>query len=86
MEPSMTPKKNSPAEPVPVEQLSYEAALSELETLVFDLESDEHALADALAMFERGQALAKHCAQLLEDAELKIQELSGEELTDLDLS
>lgn len=82
----MTPKKNSPAEPVPVEQLSYEAALSELETLVFDLESDEHALADALAMFERGQALAKHCAQLLEDAELKIQELSGEELTDLDLS
>jgi exodeoxyribonuclease VII small subunit len=37
-------------------------------------------------MFERGQALTQHCAQLLEDAELKIQELSGEELVDFDPS
>ncbi len=82
----MNPPKSAPGELVPVEQLSYEAALSELETLVLDLESDEHALEDALAMFERGQALAQHCAQLLENAELKIQELSGEELTDFDPS
>ena len=82
----MNPPKPSPKKLVPVEQLSYEAALSELETLVIDLESDEHALADALAMFERGQALAQHCAQLLENADLKIQELSGEELVDFDPS
>lgn len=82
----MNPPKSTPGELVPVEQLSYEAALSELEALVLDLESDEHALEDALAMFERGQALAHHCAQLLENAELKIQELSGEELTDFDPS
>lgn len=82
----MNPPKKTPKELTPVEQLSYEAALSELETLVLDLESDEHALADALAMFERGQALARYCAQLLENAELKIQELSGEELLDFDPS
>lgn len=82
----MNPPKSAPGELVPVEQLSYEAALSELEALVLDLESDEHALEDALAMFERGQALAHYCAQLLENAELKIQELSGEELTDFDPS
>ena len=82
----MNPPKSTPGELVPVEKLSYEAALSELEALVLDLESDEHALEDALAMFERGQALAHHCAQLLENAELKIQELSGEELTDFDPS
>ena len=82
----MNPPKKTPKELTPVEQLCYEAALSELETLVLDLESDEHALADALAMFERGQALARHCAQLLENAELKIQELSGEELLDFDPS
>ncbi len=82
----MNPPKSAPGELVPVEQLSYEAALSELEALVLNLESDEHALEDALAMFERGQALAQHCAQLLENAELKIQELSGEELTDFDPS
>jgi len=86
MESSMNPPKPSLEESVPVEQLSYEAALNELETLVIDLESDEHALADALAMFERGQALAQHCALLLENAELKIQELSGEELVDFDPS
>ena len=82
----MNPPKSAPGELVPVEQLSYEAALSELEALVLDLESDEHALEDALAMFERGQALAHYCAQLLENAELKIQDLSGEELTDFDPS
>jgi exodeoxyribonuclease VII small subunit len=82
----MNPPKSSPAETVPVEKLSYEAALSELEALVLNLESDEHALADALAMFERGQALTRHCAQLLEDAQIKIQELSGEELVEFDPS
>jgi len=82
----MNPPKSTPGELVPVEKLSYEAALSELEALVLDLESDEHALEDALAMFERGQALAHYCAQLLENAELKIQDLSGEELTDFDPS
>jgi exodeoxyribonuclease VII small subunit len=82
----MNPPKSTPGELVPVEKLSYEAALSELEALVLDLESDEHALEDALAMFERGQVLIQHCAQLLENAELKIQELSGEELTDFNPS
>ena len=82
----MNPPKSPADEKIPLEQLSYEAALTELEQLVLDLESDEHALADALAMFERGQALAQHCVRLLENADLKIQELSGEELTDFDLS
>ncbi|HUV27344.1 MAG: exodeoxyribonuclease VII small subunit [Anaerolineales bacterium] len=82
----MNPPKPSPEELVPVEQLSYEQALSELEAIVLDLESDQHALEEALAIFERGQALAQHCSQLLEQAELKIQELSGEELLDFDPS
>jgi exodeoxyribonuclease VII small subunit len=82
----MNPPNPSPEELVPVEQLSYEQALSELEAIVLDLESDQHALEEALAIFERGQALAQHCSQLLEQAELKIQELSGEELLDFDPS
>jgi len=82
----MNPPNPSPEELVPVEQLSYEQALSELEAIVLDLESDQHALEEALAIFERGQALAQHCSQLFEQAELKIQELSGEELLDFDPS
>ncbi|MFW5713823.1 MAG: exodeoxyribonuclease VII small subunit [Brevefilum sp.] len=35
-------------------------------------------LEKALQRFERGQALAKRCGQLLEEAELKVQQLSME--------
>ena len=64
----------------PVEKLSYEEALAELEAIVRALESDEHTLEQALALFERGQALLKHCAALLDQAELQVQQLLGDEL------
>ncbi len=64
----------------PVEELSYEQAFAELEALVGDLESEEGTLAEAIANFERGQTLAKRCAELLDNAELKVQQLSGDEI------
>ena len=67
----------------PVEELTYEQALAELESIVAALESGDHALESALAYYERGQALARYCARLLEQAELKIQSLSGDELGDV---
>lgn len=82
----MSPPANSPKEPIPVEDMTYEQAFNELESIVNDLETDERPLEDALALFERGQALAHHCAQMLEDAELKVQELSGDDLVDFNLS
>jgi exodeoxyribonuclease VII small subunit len=82
----MSPPKNSPEESMPVEDMTYEQAFNELESIVNDLETGEHTLEEALALFERGQALARRCAQLLEDADLKVQELSGEDLVDFDLS
>lgn len=66
----------------PVEQLTYEQAFSQLEEIVSLLESDEHSLDLALTLFERGQALARYCAGLLDQAELKVQQLSSEELVD----
>lgn len=67
---------------MPVEQLSYEQAISELEAVVTSLETEEHSLDEAMKLYERGQQLARHCAALLDQAELKIQMLSGEELVD----
>jgi exodeoxyribonuclease VII small subunit len=64
----------------PIDQLTYEQALAELETIVMALENDKHSLEQAVGLFERGQALAQHCAALLEKAELKIQQLLGSEL------
>jgi exodeoxyribonuclease VII small subunit len=67
---------------IPVEQLTYEQAFHQLEEIVTVLESDEHSLDLALALFERGQNLARYCANLLDQAELKVQQLSAEELVD----
>jgi exodeoxyribonuclease VII small subunit len=65
---------------VPVEKLSFEQAYQELERIVARLEED-NTLDQALALFERGQALVQHCASLLDRAELKVQQLSAGDLT-----
>jgi len=75
------PKKVSPK---PVDDLTYEEALAELENIVDSLEGEQNPLEEAMAQFERGQALVKRCSQLLEGAELKIRELSGEQLSDFE--
>ncbi len=67
------------ASPVPVEQLSYEQAFAELESIVASLETEQKSLEEAIALFERGQLLAKHCQTLLENAELRIRQLSKPE-------
>ena len=69
-------------DPTPIDQLTYEQAFTELESIVTALESDQRSLEEALALFERGQALVRYCAGLLDQADLKVQQLSGENLTD----
>jgi exodeoxyribonuclease VII small subunit len=74
----------------PVEDLTYEEAFAELQDVVSDLETGELPLEESLALFERGQALSKHCNTLLENAELKLKELvpdgeGGFSETDMDL-
>jgi exodeoxyribonuclease VII small subunit len=64
----------------PVEDLSYEEALSELEGIVSALEDEQNPLEESMKLFERGQALAAHCSVLLEAAQLKVQKLVGETL------
>jgi exodeoxyribonuclease VII small subunit len=66
----------------PVESLTYEQAFLELEGIVTALESDDHSLDQALALFERGKELAHYCAQLLDQAEMKVQQISGQELVE----
>jgi exodeoxyribonuclease VII small subunit len=68
----------------PIKELSYEQAFAELEAIVSALEAEESSLEDALALYERGQGLAQHCAGLLDKAELKVQQLSGQDLVDFE--
>jgi exodeoxyribonuclease VII small subunit len=67
----------------PVESLSYEQALDEMEEIIQRMEGQQLALEQALALFERGQILAKHCADLLSQAELKVRQLTGQEIAGL---
>ncbi|MBI5823774.1 MAG: exodeoxyribonuclease VII small subunit [Chloroflexi bacterium] len=64
--------------PKPVEELTYEEALAELEQTVETLEGEQNPLEDAMKLFERGQVLAAYCGVLLESAQLKVQKLVGE--------
>ncbi len=64
----------------PLEELSYEQALQELEELVNTLETGENDLQTTLLYFERGQSLASYCISLLDNAELKVEQvLKGED-------
>ena len=62
----------------PIKGLTYEVAFAELETIVTELETGEKPLEESMQLFERGQALIKHCTEMLEKAELKVQTLTGE--------
>jgi exodeoxyribonuclease VII small subunit len=66
-----------------VENLTFEEALLELEQTVAQLESGALSLDASLLLFERGQRLASHCGQLLDRAQLRIEQLTedGEIIT-----
>jgi exodeoxyribonuclease VII small subunit len=58
-----------------VEDLSFEAALEELETIVSRLEQGEVDLEDSIALYERGMALKAHCDKKLKGAEMRLEKI-----------
>jgi len=70
--------------PKPVEELSYQEAFAELETIVNALEGEQNPLDEAMSLFERGQVLVQRCGALLDGAELKVRQLSGDELIEFE--
>ncbi len=58
-----------------LEELSYEQALEELESVVTRLEQEPRDLEEILRLFERGKVLAGRCQVILEQAELKVRML-----------
>jgi len=59
-----------------IEELTFEESFAELEETVRALEGGGLSLEESLALYERGQALAAHCARQLDRAELKLQQLA----------
>lgn len=59
----------------PVDKMSFEEALAELETIVRQLEQGDVELDRSIAIYERGAALKKHCEARLKAAELKVEQI-----------
>jgi exodeoxyribonuclease VII small subunit len=57
----------------PVEKLTFEEALKELEIIARDLEEGKISLDDSIARFERGIILKEFCRSKLDEAERKIE-------------
>ncbi|MFT4959240.1 MAG: exodeoxyribonuclease VII small subunit [Paracoccaceae bacterium] len=56
----------------PVDKMSFETAMKELETVVDQLERGDVALDQSITLYERGAALKKRCEDELKRAEEKV--------------
>lgn len=74
-------KKTS--DPKPLDSLTFEQALEELDTLVRRMESGDLGLDDSIAAYRRGAELARFCQDRLTAAEQEIRKLDGDVLKPL---
>jgi exodeoxyribonuclease VII small subunit len=63
-------------DPNPIEALSFEEALRELETIVARLESGDAPLDQSITLYTRGEALRGQCEKRLKDAQARIEKIS----------
>ncbi|TDL81664.1 exodeoxyribonuclease VII small subunit [Palleronia sediminis] len=59
--------------------MSFEQAMRELEDVVSRLETGDVALEESIALYERGAALRKRCADALKAAEEKVAAITLDE-------
>lgn len=60
-------------------KLSFEEAIKELGSIVSRIEQGETPLQDSLEQYERGMALIKHCREILQKAEERIEKIAEPE-------
>lgn len=58
-----------------ISRLSFEQALTALEEIVQQLESGNVPLDQSISLYERGEALRKHCQARLDDAQARIERI-----------
>jgi exodeoxyribonuclease VII small subunit len=58
-----------------IASMSFEQALQQLETIVGDLEKGDVPLDKSIEIYERGEALKRHCEKLLKAAENRIEKI-----------
>jgi exodeoxyribonuclease VII small subunit len=67
-----SPAAGSAPGPNPLSDLSYEEARDELVRVVTELEQGSATLEESIALWERGEALARHCEEWLIGAKARL--------------
>lgn len=62
-----------------MERISFEEALKKLESIVSKLEEGSVSLEDSVSLYEEGMKLSKHCSEILEKAELRIEKVNQQQ-------
>ena len=60
----------------PVEEMSFEQALAELETIVRSLEQGSAPLDESIELYQRGDKLKRHCEARLKAAQERIEKIA----------
>lgn len=61
-----------------IRQLSFEQALSELESIVDRLETGDVALEESIEIYQRGAQLRAYCDEKLQSAQARIEKITGD--------
>jgi exodeoxyribonuclease VII small subunit len=59
-----------------VQELSFERAIEELESIVKRLEEGKVPLEESVAIYERGEVLKRRCEDLLRQAEARVEKIT----------
>ncbi|KIT17000.1 exodeoxyribonuclease VII small subunit [Jannaschia aquimarina] len=59
-----------------IAEMSFEAAMAELEKLVTQLDSGDVPLEESIALYERGALLKAHCEAKLKAAEERVEQIT----------
>ena len=61
----------------PLEKMTFEDAMKELENLVDSLDKGDVSLDEAIAAYDRGSQLKDHCQKKLNEAKMKVETIQS---------
>lgn len=67
-----------------IKNLNFEEAYQRLNEMAGQLERGNLSLEESLALYEEGVLLSQHCETLLDKAELRVSQVSADDLSDDD--
>ncbi|UCF66141.1 MAG: exodeoxyribonuclease VII small subunit [Acidobacteriota bacterium] len=80
-----TEKRKKPEQPADPSAASFEQSIQRLEQIVSALERGELNLDESLKLFEEGVSLSRRLDSRLSDAEMKVEQLLGDETVGFDV-